>query len=271
MRGGCCAAVSAAWRLVRGRRSSRPCAISASSSSTRSTRRATRTARRRAITRATSRWCARGWRGARVVLGSATPSLESQAQARAGRFGCFACPIASSSGRCRRWSSSTCATPPLVLEAAPVPWSEALDAAPWRRARQQGAGAAAAQPARAMPRSCSASPARAVAGCPNCSIALTVHRAPEGLRCHYCDHREPMPARCAAVRRRGARGARRRYPAARAAGGRALSRGARRAHGPRHHRRQGGAPAHPRRRGQRRRGHPARHPDDREGTGLSRG
>ncbi|HXV86341.1 MAG TPA: primosomal protein N', partial [Gemmatimonadales bacterium] len=32
--------------------------------------------------------------------------------------------------------------------------------------------------------------------CPSCSISLTVHRLPAGLRCHYCGHRLPLPERC---------------------------------------------------------------------------
>lgn len=32
--------------------------------------------------------------------------------------------------------------------------------------------------------------------CPSCSVSLTYHRTQETLRCHYCDHREPMPKRC---------------------------------------------------------------------------
>jgi primosomal protein N' (replication factor Y) len=35
-----------------------------------------------------------------------------------------------------------------------------------------------------------------VVECPNCSISLTVHRAPDRLRCHYCDYRAEMPERC---------------------------------------------------------------------------
>ena len=37
----------------------------------------------------------------------------------------------------------------------------------------------------------------AIASCPNCSVALTFHRgARQGLRCHTCEHEEPMRARC---------------------------------------------------------------------------
>jgi len=33
--------------------------------------------------------------------------------------------------------------------------------------------------------------------CPNCSITLTHHRAPERLLCHYCAHQEPLRDKCA--------------------------------------------------------------------------
>ncbi|MBT3342867.1 MAG: primosomal protein N' [Gemmatimonadetes bacterium] len=33
--------------------------------------------------------------------------------------------------------------------------------------------------------------------CPRCGVSLTCHRADgEDLRCHYCDHRQPVPDRC---------------------------------------------------------------------------
>jgi primosomal protein N' (replication factor Y) len=32
--------------------------------------------------------------------------------------------------------------------------------------------------------------------CPNCSVSLTYHRKGSVLRCHYCDHREPLPDTC---------------------------------------------------------------------------
>ena len=36
----------------------------------------------------------------------------------------------------------------------------------------------------------------AVSQCPNCAIALTFHRMPERLACHYCGHREMPPTTC---------------------------------------------------------------------------
>jgi primosomal protein N' (replication factor Y) (superfamily II helicase) len=32
--------------------------------------------------------------------------------------------------------------------------------------------------------------------CPDCDVALVLHRAGEYLACHHCGHREPVPARC---------------------------------------------------------------------------
>ncbi len=32
--------------------------------------------------------------------------------------------------------------------------------------------------------------------CPNCSVTLTLHKSRHSLMCHYCDHREPVPADC---------------------------------------------------------------------------
>ena len=36
--------------------------------------------------------------------------------------------------------------------------------------------------------------------CPRCSISLSVHRREGLLRCHYCDHQSPLPAVCPACR-----------------------------------------------------------------------
>ena len=33
-------------------------------------------------------------------------------------------------------------------------------------------------------------------GCPNCSAKMVLHQRARQLRCHYCDHREPIPFKC---------------------------------------------------------------------------
>ena len=38
--------------------------------------------------------------------------------------------------------------------------------------------------------------------CPNCSVTLTYHRRDKHLLCHFCDHSEPLPARCPACGRK---------------------------------------------------------------------
>ncbi len=35
-----------------------------------------------------------------------------------------------------------------------------------------------------------------VAGCPNCSVSLTFHRRAQELRCHICGHHDAVPGRC---------------------------------------------------------------------------
>jgi len=34
--------------------------------------------------------------------------------------------------------------------------------------------------------------------CPNCEVALVLHRAAGSIACHHCGHREPIPSRCGA-------------------------------------------------------------------------
>jgi len=132
---------------------------------------------------------------ARVVFGSATPSLESQAQAGKG-LRLLRLPDRIEQRPMPPVELVDVRNAPLVLEAAPVPWSESLDAA-LGAALANGEQALLLLNRRGYASFLQCQSCAAVAGCPNCSIALTVHRAPEGLRCHYCDHREPVPSRCA--------------------------------------------------------------------------
>ena len=34
--------------------------------------------------------------------------------------------------------------------------------------------------------------------CPNCQVALVLHRSSNSIACHHCGHREPLPRRCPA-------------------------------------------------------------------------
>ena len=130
--------------------------------------------------------------GCPIILGSATPSMESLSNARAGRYRLLALPER-------------------VAE-RPLPPVDLIDL----RAH------AAAQPPVLTPELAAALEANLAAGgqslvflnrrgfsnflqcracgeplmCPNCSVALTVHRRWRAARCHYCDHTIPPPTQC---------------------------------------------------------------------------
>jgi primosomal protein N' (replication factor Y) len=137
--------------------------------------------------------------GCPVVLGSATPSLETLANARRGKYRLLELT--------RR------------IDDRPLPTVTVVDL----RGRARAPLAAAGQPTELL------SPAlqQALAGtlsrgeqailflnrrghstfvtcsvcgktltCPNCAISLTHHLARRGLLCHYCGHAPPLPAHC---------------------------------------------------------------------------
>ncbi len=132
--------------------------------------------------------------GARLVLGSATPSPESMHRVGP-RLSVISLPE----------RAGTQPLPPVELvdlrsaerlpEAGPLPWSMRLDRevlAALSRAEQvllllNRRGYAATLQCQAC---------GAVRQCDRCSIALTVHQSPPGLRCHYCGRDEPIPAAC---------------------------------------------------------------------------
>ncbi|HLG05853.1 MAG TPA: primosomal protein N' [Gemmatimonadales bacterium] len=141
---------------------------------------------------------------ARFVLGSATPSLEtfSRVGARPDRpspppLGLLRLP--------RRIDDRP--LPPVELvdlrSAATirtghaVPWSEALDTA-LAVVLERGEQAILLLNRRGYASFLQCPECGMVPECPDCSIALTLHRVPPGLRCHYCGRRLPVPARCPA-------------------------------------------------------------------------
>ncbi len=128
-----------------------------------------------------------------LLLGSATPSLESYAAARAGRMGLIEMHERASGG--------------------PLPDIRVVDLSREFAQGNRGIFSAALTQALAERIECGEKSvlfvnrrgsARfllcrecgTVPECPRCSVALALHRSEGLLRCHYCDHREQVPRRC---------------------------------------------------------------------------
>ena len=132
--------------------------------------------------------------GAHVILGSATPSLESYANAQSGKYGY--------SELLERYGE---AVPPRVV------------ISDTRRALKRGErrGHFNLDLKQAMAETLSRgeqvmlfqnrrgySPALQCGDCgwsmrcPNCNVALTLHRNKQRMECHYCGHNEAVPSRC---------------------------------------------------------------------------
>ncbi|MEP6590349.1 MAG: primosomal protein N' [Gemmatimonadota bacterium] len=133
--------------------------------------------------------------GATVVLGSATPSLESWTQAQAtGRV--VSLPDRVGARPMPPVELVDLRTEALVPGAGMLPWSERLDAAVTAAlAREEQVLLMLNRRGWAAFLQCTA--CGAVIDCPNCSISLTLHHHPAELRCHYCDFRAPVPTTCA--------------------------------------------------------------------------
>jgi len=132
--------------------------------------------------------------GARVVLGSATPALETLVHAESDlrlvrlpeRIGARPLPPV---------EIIDLRVAPKVPGTGPLGWSQALD---------QAIGATLARGEQALlllnRRGYAAflqcPDCGEVWQCSRCSISLTVHQSPPALRCHYCGHEEPLPFSC---------------------------------------------------------------------------
>lgn len=132
--------------------------------------------------------------GAVVVLGSATPSLESFYNCRQGKYRLIELP--------RRADEKTM---PLVRiidmrqearkeKGAPI-FSQKLKEAIHRRLEKSEQTMLFLN-RRGFASSLQCTQCGYVAGCPNCSVALTYHRALQKLLCHICGHSADAPVRC---------------------------------------------------------------------------
>jgi primosomal protein N' (replication factor Y) len=129
--------------------------------------------------------------GAVAVLGSATPSLESLRRAQEGKLRLLRLPER--------------------VEARPLPELRIVKrrvsdelltselAAALRETLGRGEQAILFLNRRGHTRTLLCASCGAAVGCPNCSVALVLHRAgSERLRCHLCGHDEPLRRSCAA-------------------------------------------------------------------------
>lgn len=141
-----------------------------------------------------------------VVLGSATPSLETWSNARSGKFRLLSLPERVGEGRLpavhivdmrvpRANAGLAPATPPTADALARMVLSEPLEAALWQRL-ERGEQAILLLNRRGYASFVQCAQCGEVDVCPNCSITLTYHRSPERLVCHYCRHIEEPRQRC---------------------------------------------------------------------------
>ena len=155
--------------------------------------------------------------GAVVVLGSATPSLESWQNALLGKFRLLSLPDRVGGGRLPRVQVVDMRTPkdrdafaahPTTSEALTrLVLSEPLENALRDRVEKREQSILLLN-RRGYSAFVQCGECGEVEVCPNCSISLTYHRAPERLVCHYCQHAEELRTRCkrcggAVLRQRG--------------------------------------------------------------------
>jgi primosomal protein N' (replication factor Y) len=139
--------------------------------------------------------------GAVCVLGSATPSLESWENARTGKYRLLSLPARVGGGalplvevvdlRTNTRAAHLTAAERQVRGVLSEPLERALVE---RLSRGEQSILLLNRRGYASFVQCSA--CEWVAACPDCSISLTLHRAPERLVCHYCRRQEPATDTC---------------------------------------------------------------------------
>ncbi|CAN5848985.1 primosomal protein N' [soil metagenome] len=142
--------------------------------------------------------------GAVVVLGSATPSLESWSNAASGKYELLTLPDRAGEARLPRVqvvdlrADKPKAKPtdtPDADAAFAMAISRPLDAALRDRIAKHEQSILLLN-RRGYSAFVQCGTCGDVAVCPNCSISLTHHRTPERLVCHYCQHAEPLHVTC---------------------------------------------------------------------------
>jgi primosomal protein N' (replication factor Y) len=132
--------------------------------------------------------------GAVVVLGSATPSMESYYNAKRGKYALLEMPTRIDDRKLplvrivdMRNEARKAKGPPIFSQ----PLKEGIQS---RLDRKEQVMLFLNR--RGYSTSLQCPKCGYVAGCPNCSISLTFHRSQGLLRCHICSHSSPAPTQC---------------------------------------------------------------------------
>ena len=140
--------------------------------------------------------------GAVVVLGTATPSLESWTNATSGKYSLISLPDRVGGGRLPRVDVIDLRHRAQLAEGSTGPGTgyegvirSELDEALSERLHK-GEQSILLLNRRGYSSFVQCNDCGDVVVCPNCSITLTLHRAPERLLCHYCAHQEPLRSKC---------------------------------------------------------------------------
>src|SRR5438094_4106371 len=133
--------------------------------------------------------------GARVILGSATPSLETLHLAATGKVVRFELPDRIGARPLPPAALIERRSADRVPDARGVPWTVALDEAV-RGALGRGEQVILLLNRRGFATYLQCPACGDVRTCPRCAIALTVHHTLAPLRCNYCGHEELVPTVC---------------------------------------------------------------------------
>lgn len=133
------------------------------------------------------------YEGARVVLGSATPSLETWERRES--ITVLRLPQRATARPLPAVELLDLRGAPRVDGSGPVPWSQVLDDEV-HAALGGGDQVILLLNRRGFAHFLQCRTCASVCECPSCSIALTVHRTPAGLRCHYCGFERAIPSVC---------------------------------------------------------------------------
>ena len=133
--------------------------------------------------------------GATVVLGSATPSMESYHNAQRGRYQLLEMPSRADHKQMPLVRVQDMRTEKSKGDQGPPIFSQRLKEA-IRNRLEQGEQTILFLNRRGFATSMQCPDCGYVAECPNCSLSLTYHRREQFLRCHVCGHGAPAPRRC---------------------------------------------------------------------------